>query len=477
MALKDKLKILWLIINGILLHLIRGPLRKSWSLKESVYIHILRNTAFSRVDSLVEFRKSRDSRLANFPKNSKLEKITIPSKYRQQAHEIVNNHLKKTYGNGDWYGQESLWSSSKPLEAEWLIPNHLTLTPESNIIFYNFGGGHIFGSFSTYRAQLETIAQASDCIVFGANYRHAPDYSAPCQLEDLVSQILYLTAPIDNDNSNESGCGFSFDQIVVSGDSAGGNMSASLIHFMRDLNIGKFSGAVLFSPWLDLTASQFSVVDCDAFDFIPKVFTVTPTKGYKPETGDKGYKFAYYGSTKEIQTAMLNRGHLFVPLEYINTPIVSPLCDDKFNDLPPILINVGEAETLRLEPLLYLELINNSYTPEELNNSKIPPVTVHYYQDMVHVFPVIFPNLKSSQICFTRTSNFIKQCFEQKSTRLDSIKRDYPINTQLLSGDNLSLKLIDHKRKNLFISDLNQNLSIFDPDYKLNPIFTKGLMK
>jgi acetyl esterase/lipase len=413
--------------------------------------------------------------LANLPKNSKLQRITIPSKYRQQAHEIVNDHLKKTYGNGDWYGEESLWSNSKPLEAEWLIPSHLTLTPKSNVVFYNFGGAHLYGNFSSYRAQMETVAQACDCAIFGANYRHAPDYSAPCQLEDLMAQVLYLTSPIDEDNPNESGCGISFDQIVVAGDSAGGNMSASLIHFMRDSNIGKFSGAVLLSPWLDLTGSQFSVLDCDAFDYMPKVFTVTPDIGYTPETGDKVYKFAYYGSTKEIQAAMLNRGHIFAPLKYINTPIVSPLCDDNFNDLPPILINVGEAETLRLEPLLYLELINNSYTPEELNNSKIPPVTTHYYQDMVHGFSIVFPYLKSSQVCVIRTSNFIKQCFEQKSSRLDSIKQDYPINTQLLLNEESNSKKVDHKRKNIFISDLNQNLSVFDPDYKLNPIFTKGL--
>ncbi|KXN72105.1 alpha/beta-hydrolase, partial [Conidiobolus coronatus NRRL 28638] len=287
MSLKEKLKTLWLMVSGILLHLIRGPLRKSWSLKESVLIYYIRNTELSRVDSLVEYRKVRDFRLSTFPKNSKLQEITVPSKYRQQAHEIIKDHLKKTFGDGDWYGEESLWSNSKPLEAEWLIPSHLTLTPKSNVVFYSFGGGHIFGSFSAYRAQLETVAQGCDCIVFGANYRHAPDYSAPCQLEDLLAQVLYLTSPVDEDNPNESGCGIGFDQIVVAGDSAGGNMSASLIHFMRDSNIGKFSGAVLLSPWLDVTSSQFSVLDCDVLDFIPKMGTVTPTKGYTLEAGDK----------------------------------------------------------------------------------------------------------------------------------------------------------------------------------------------
>jgi acetyl esterase/lipase len=468
MSWKSELKQYYLIISAVLIYFIRGPPRKSWSLKEHITVYILRHSLFVKQDDLVKFREDIDASTHAEVKDSQLEKVKIHSKYRQQAHSTVKTYLKEVYGDDVWYEENSLWSNSKPLEAEWLVPNHLTLSSQSKVIFYIFGGGHVFGNFTSYRAEMENVAKTSNTVVFGSSYRLAPDYSAPCQVEDLLAQILYLTSPIDENNPDGSGCGIDFDQIVVSGDSAGGNLSSALMHLMRDLNIGKFAGAVLYSPWLDVACSQSPVIDCDISDYVPKLYAVTPTKGYTPETGDNGYQMGYYGSTEKIKNAILKRGHIYAPLKHINAPIVSPLCDSNFRDLPPILMITGEAETLRLETFLYHGLINEAYTTDEIKKAKIPPVTSQFYQDMVHTFQMIFPELEASQVCFIRASHFIRQCFSVKSEKFEEIKLDYPINTQLVNNENSDSPISD-EWPNIYLDDLNHNLTNFAPKFKTVP--------
>jgi acetyl esterase/lipase len=474
MSVYEQLQQGYYIITGILIYFTIGPPRKSWTLEQFLVVYILRNTMFGKVDDLDKGRKKLLDLGISYPKDSQLKKATIHSKYRQQAHEIVKEHLKTTYGDDAWYDEISLWSNSKPLEAEWLIPNHLALTPESNIIFYLFGGGHVFGDFCTYRSKVEVYANISDSIVFGASYRLAPEYSAPCQLEDLIAQILYLTSPIDENNPDEGGCGIRFDQIVVAGDSAGGNLSSVLLHFMRDTNFGKFAGAVLYSPWLDVSGTQSTLVTCQNCDYLPEIGTVTPSRGHTLDDCDGNYRICHDASNEQIRNAIIKRGHIYVPIKYVNSPLASPLSDTNFRDLPPILIATGDSEVLHLDTVLYHEAINKNYTEDELDQAQIPPVTTHFYEDMFHCFQNVLPELDVSKACFNRVGHFIKQCFNTKSAKFDEIKNEYPINISLVNSKASDKTEDDHKWTNFYFNDLKNNLAPFKPNFKTNPILPWG---
>ncbi len=49
--------------------------------------------------------------------------------------------------------------------------------------------------------------------------------------------------------------------IVVAGDSAGGGLALSLLILIRDLGLPMPAGAVMISPWVDLTHSFPSVMN------------------------------------------------------------------------------------------------------------------------------------------------------------------------------------------------------------------------
>jgi acetyl esterase/lipase len=49
--------------------------------------------------------------------------------------------------------------------------------------------------------------------------------------------------------------------MVIAGDSAGGNLTLSLLTLIRDLNLPMPAGATLISPWVDMTHSFPSVMD------------------------------------------------------------------------------------------------------------------------------------------------------------------------------------------------------------------------
>lgn len=458
-SLLEKLKIYPAIAKGIYHYNFYGPPCKSWDLKTLITIYVAR-LLFGSYANLNAHRKKLVRDTDTLVKNSTTESVTIPDKFREKAYNLVKDHLKSVYGNDKWYDEESIWSNSPPLEPEWVIPAHLTKSPTSKAILYIHGGGYLMGGFSTYRSCLETLAQGSDSIVLGAQYRLAPDYSAPCQLEDALAHVLYLTSPVE-----ESGVGLSFDQIVVSGDSAGGGLTCVLNHFMRDANIGKFAGSLVFSPWVDLKVNHPSCTDCIETDVLP---TLTGSDYELAENGELApgmFKDVYNAVDPKLQSKMIERGHYLVPAEYLNSPIVSPLCDSNFKNLPPTLIISGEVEMLRDNSYLYQELINKSYTEEELSKFNIPPSTMHHYSEMYHDFTFLNPDSSTSDIAFKRAINFIKQCHNQKSSEFEEIKANNPIN--ILKSDKCDDSSIPLEWRSLYLSTVNDHELIpFTPNYK-----------
>jgi acetyl esterase/lipase len=57
--------------------------------------------------------------------------------------------------------------------------------------------------------------------------------------------------------------------IILAGDSAGGGMVLSMLVTLRDQGIPLPAGAILISPWVDLTHSFPSLGGDDKMDYIP----------------------------------------------------------------------------------------------------------------------------------------------------------------------------------------------------------------
>ncbi len=117
----------------------------------------------------------------------------------------------------------------------------------TRVILYLHGGGFLMGSLASYRNRTMRVSYRCDAEVFVPAYRLAPEHPFPAALDDALAAWKFVRALRPDV------------PLFVIGDSAGGGLSLSLLVRLRDLGLAMPNGAILFSPWTDLTISGQSV--------------------------------------------------------------------------------------------------------------------------------------------------------------------------------------------------------------------------
>ncbi len=171
-------------------------------------------------------------------------------------------------------------------------------------VLYLHGGAFLLGSPRMYRGLTADLAQRTAADVVAIDYRLAPEHPFPAALDDAERAYLQLLA-----DGRQPG------QVVVMGDSAGGNLTLALLQRLRDGGSPMPAGAVTFSPWLDLAAEYTQAQVRSARD------PMLPATRIREAAG------LYHGETDARH------------------PLVSPLGLD-FRGMPPLLIQAGERELL-----------------------------------------------------------------------------------------------------------------------------------
>ncbi|HZJ55964.1 MAG TPA: alpha/beta hydrolase [Myxococcaceae bacterium] len=190
----------------------------------------------------------------------------------------------------------------------WVAPRS---GPEPRLVLYAHGGGFTIGSSRAVRDLLSRLALASNARVLAVDYRLAPEHPWPAGVDDLREAWRAALA--------EHGPR----QIVLAGDSAGGNLVLSLLLELRDRRDWLPAGAVLLSPWVDLACSAASFrTNADA-DVLDRQVLVREAAGYAAG-GDPGQ------------------------------PSLSPLRAD-LAGLPPLYLQAGGAELFRDDVVAFAE--------------------------------------------------------------------------------------------------------------------------
>ncbi|KAF2105758.1 hypothetical protein BDV96DRAFT_655332 [Lophiotrema nucula] len=169
------------------------------------------------------------------------------------------------------------------LRAEWVemkkdhdARKKSAMPKGQRIMLYVHGGAYFFGSVDEHRYQLQRHARKLKARVIAPRYRLAPQYPFPCGLYDCLATYLYLLENKHDPNT-----------IVLAGDSAGGGMVVSLLVTIRDQGIPMPAGAILISPWVDLTHSFPSLGGEGKLDYIPKHgFLHKPSMSWPPPNAD-----------------------------------------------------------------------------------------------------------------------------------------------------------------------------------------------
>lgn len=172
------------------------------------------------------------------------------------------------------------------------------------VILYCHGGGYTSGGlgFSKVLASKLTRATGMDTLAF--DYRLAPEYPYPAAVEDALTAWGHLES-----------LGIAPGDIVLAGDSAGGNLALVLCLKLREAGRGLPGALLLMSPWTDMTASGESLRGRAGIDPV-----LTPEYMY-------AVREAYAGGLDPSDC------------------LLSPLFAD-FAGFPPALIQVGTHEIL-----------------------------------------------------------------------------------------------------------------------------------
>jgi len=130
-----------------------------------------------------------------------------------------------------------------PLEAEWLSVGK----PGPGVVLYFHGGGFFMCSPRTHRAATWRLARATGRRVLAIAYRKAPDHAFPAWVDDGEAAFRWL---LDR--------GYRPADVVLAGDSAGGNIALAVTHRLRRQGSPLPAGLILFSPWVDLACTGAS---------------------------------------------------------------------------------------------------------------------------------------------------------------------------------------------------------------------------
>lgn len=111
------------------------------------------------------------------------------------------------------------------------------------ILYDIHGGALIFGKGECCRMFTMWQAFRNDARTYGVDYRMPPHHRYPVAVEDVVAGYRYLLRHYDAD------------RIVISSNSAGGNLAVALILRCREEGLPMPAGLILQTPEVDLTES------------------------------------------------------------------------------------------------------------------------------------------------------------------------------------------------------------------------------
>lgn len=218
------------------------------------------------------------------------------------------------------------------IHGEWTYVNRAHM--KKYIILYCHGGGYSTGSSLYARTLTGKLAASTSMDVLSFDYRLAPEHPYPAATEDAMQVWNYLML-----------LGYGARDIILAGDSAGGNLALSLTLKLKEEGRLLPRGLVLMSPWTDLTSSGKSYISKAEIDPVLN------------------------GTYLEKMIRNYAEG------QELTNPLISPLFGD-YVGFPPTYIQVGNNEILLDDSvMLYKKLLKANVS-----------VKLEMFKGMWHVF-------------------------------------------------------------------------------------------
>ncbi len=235
--------------------------------------------------------------------------------------------------------------------GEWVGVNRAHM--KKYVILHCHGGGYSTGSSLYARTLTSKLAATTSMDVFCFDYRLAPEHPYPAALEDAMKAWNYLML-----------LGYGARDVILTGDSAGGNLVLALTLKLQEQGRILPRGLVLMSPWTDLTSSGESFLEKAQLDpVLSREYIDRMTQAYAAG-------------------------------QNLTDPFISPLYGN-FRGFPPTYIQVGENEILLSDALR----LHQVFVEENVS------VRLDVYPGMWHVFQM--SPVKAAREAMDRNAEFI----------------------------------------------------------------------
>ena len=210
--------------------------------------------------------------------------------------------------------------------------------PFPTVAFFH-GGGFVLGSLDGYDNCCRLLARRSECLVVSVEYRLAPEHPWPAALRDAYDATRWLSTNAERFSGDGS-------RLAVAGDSAGGNLSATVSLLARERGMPDIDSQVLLYPATAYMEPMASRAENGSGYFLTAADMVWFVENYLEDELD-----AY-------------------------NPLAFPLQARDLSDLPPAFVLTCGFDPLRDEGIAYAERLSEAGVPVEHTN----------YESMIHGF-------------------------------------------------------------------------------------------
>jgi acetyl esterase len=222
-------------------------------------------------------------------------------------------------------------------------PAHGTLP----VLVFFHGGGWVVGDLETHDVVCRHLALSSGCAVIAVDYRMGPEFRFPGAVEDAWAALQWIA---------EHGSGLDLDvgRLAVGGDSAGGNLAATVAIMARDAGGPAIAYQLLIYPSVDQRGGTAS--------------RAMYGSGYVLSHDEIVWFHAQYLATDDDKADWR----------------ASPLLAKSHADLPPAYVVVAGCDGLRDEGLAYAAELRLAGVPVSVREW---PGQVHGFITMGRVIP------------------------------------------------------------------------------------------
>jgi epsilon-lactone hydrolase len=224
------------------------------------------------------------------------------------------------------------------------------------VLFFLHGGGFSAGSIISHRAMVTEAGRAARARTLAIDYRRTPEHPFPAALDDALQAYQWLL-----------GQGVRPSRIAIGGDSAGGGLTLAVMVSLQERGLPLPACGWCVSPWIDMEARGESYATKAAIDpMISKEYILELASWYLGGIAPR-------------------------------TPLAAPLHAD-LRGLPPLLIQVGSAETL----------LDDSVQIAARAGASDVRVSLEIWPQMIHAWPLFHQQLADGRRAIAAAGSFIR---------------------------------------------------------------------